>query len=128
MRPPEGVVEDFLLMNPRLPKAARWITVYAIVVRPVLWLLVMLFGALGFESSLGGGYAEAVIDHAVEIFGGLFHLVFVVVVLVGGFKLACPVLRRGAMDQRRSGTRIWAGLVDFHPAADFHAPENRAIA
>ena len=83
----EGVVEDFLLMNPRLPKAARWITVYVIVVRPVLWLLVMLFAALGFESSLDGGYAEAVIDHVVDIFGGLFHLVFVVVVVVGGFKL-----------------------------------------
>ena len=105
---PDGVVEDFLLMNPRLPKAARWITVYAIVVRPVLWLLVMLFGVLGFESSLVGDYAEAVIDHAVEIFGGLFRLVFVIVVVIGGFKLR--TLRRTGARWINVGLGLGFGL------------------
>jgi hypothetical protein len=91
---PNAAVEDFLLMNPRLPVVAQWITVYSIVVRPVLWLLVMMFSALGFESSLAGDYAEAAIDNAVEVFGGLFHLVFVVIVVIGGFKLRA--LRRAA--------------------------------
>jgi serine/threonine protein kinase len=83
----DAAAENFLLMNPRLPVTAQWITVYCIAFRPVLWLLLMMFAVLSFESSLVGDYAEAAIDHAVDIFGGLFHLVFVVIVVVGGFKL-----------------------------------------
>ncbi|HEY3394277.1 MAG TPA: hypothetical protein VGK58_16305, partial [Lacipirellulaceae bacterium] len=81
------IFEDYLLMNPRLPVAARWITVYAIVVRPVLWILVMWLGFLGLMSSLGGDHVELALDHIVDVVGGLCALIFVVVAAVGGVKL-----------------------------------------
>lgn len=111
----EGVAEDFLLMNPQLPKAARWITAYAIVVRPLLWLLAISFVVLGFESSLVGNNpeadvinAEAAIDHAIEFLAGIFDFVFVVVVAIGGFKLRA--LRRGAERWILVGLALGAGL------------------
>lgn len=107
--------EDFLLKNPRLPVAAQWITVYAIVIRPVLWMLAMLLVVLGLEASLDSDntetvvtHVEAVIDHAIDIVAGIFQLAFVVIVAVGGFKLCA--LRRGAVGWLQLGLALGVGL------------------
>ncbi len=81
------ISEDFLLMNPRLPVAARWVTVYAIVVRPLLWILVVWLGFLGLMSSLAGADVELAVEHTVDVVAGFCGLMFVMIVAIGGVKL-----------------------------------------
>ncbi len=97
-----GPEPDFVLCNPRLPRMAQWITVYALLVMPVLWLMNLAsFGDLKDPSP----YAQFVqaVQNTVGIVG---ELAVVVMLGAGGWKLRA--LRVSGPRLIRAG--IWTHL------------------
>ncbi|HOB97870.1 MAG TPA: protein kinase, partial [Verrucomicrobiota bacterium] len=94
---------DFILLNPRLPRMARAITVYALLMAPVLWLAAVLLT----PPEVGAVRVEAYAVQQCTLFvTGWGRFLGVVLLLVGGFKLRG--LRRDALRWVRQG--IWLHL------------------
>jgi hypothetical protein len=79
--------DDFVLMNPRLPRVAQWISVYTIVAKPLLWLIVTFAGVLSLSAALVEHDLEKTLTIFVAGLCSVIDFMFVVVVAVGGFKL-----------------------------------------
>ena len=111
---------DFILLNPRLPRIARAITVYAVLVAPVLWLAAVLLTPPEVRAVRVDAYA---VQQCTLFITGLGRFLGVLSLLVGGFKLrglrpdALRWVRRGiglrlAMFVVRGVGLTWADALD----------------
>ncbi len=96
--------DDFVLCNPRLPRMAKAISVYAMVVCPVLWLV----GAMASEPQHHANLYADFVQRMTDGFVHLGELVGAVIFVLGGIRL-----RR----LRPSGPRLISTAVWTHLAA-----------
>lgn len=101
---PPAPAGDFILLNPQLPRMARAITVYTVLVAPLLWLL----SALLSPPEIRPAYETAFVVQQFTVFVSSWGRFFgVVSMLLGGFKLRG--LRPDALRWIRQG--IWLRLA-----------------
>jgi tRNA A-37 threonylcarbamoyl transferase component Bud32 len=118
-RAAEGPVGDFILCHPGLPRLAQWITVYALVAVPLLWILSL---GLFEEPKRANAYAQFVetLGTQVSMIGealGTFILVTGGILLRGCRRSGPGWLRLGfgvhlAMVLVALGSSLWAELLD----------------
>ncbi|HVX10802.1 MAG TPA: serine/threonine-protein kinase [Pirellulales bacterium] len=104
---PDARDDDFVICNPRLPKIAQWICIYALVISPVLY-------ALSFASMVAFTFNENDYVIVSEVLTLPFSLLTLVVLLIGGFKLRA--LRRGALGWLKAGFVIEMVWVPIYVA------------
>jgi hypothetical protein len=101
-----GAADDFILLNPRLPRMARAITLYAILGAPLLWLL----GLLMQSPEPPASHPTALrVQQLTAFLLGTCRPIAVLMLVVGGFKLRG--LRPEALRWIRQGVWVHVGLV-----------------
>ncbi len=103
VRRPLAVEDDFVLCNPRLPRMARAISVYAMILCPVLWLVGVMVSEQQAHTNLYADFVQKMTD-------GLVHLgefVGVVIFVIGGIKLR----RLKSAGPRLISTAVWIHIV-----------------
>jgi len=96
--------DDFILCNPRLPRMAQAITVYGLLLAPLLWVLgLTLVDFTHLPKHPGAAAIEALRQFLVDVLGGLATTM---VLLVGALKLRG--LRPGAVGWLKAG--IWSRI------------------
>lgn len=116
---------DFVLCHPRLPRMAQWITVYALVVLPVLWLLSLASLRLPSEPNAYVQFVEQT-SNVVVVAGETLAML---VMLAGGWKLRALKVSgprwiragiglRWVMEAVALGSAIWILLLSKDASSD----------
>lgn len=80
--------DDFVIRNPRLPKIAQWICVYAIVCRPVMSLLMFLLSLLHPALATTDELSVATsLELSITFLLAPVDLLFMILIFIGGLKL-----------------------------------------
>ncbi len=104
---PRGAVAgDFVLLNPQLPRMARAITLYAVLVAPLLWLLGVLLSPPEIRPIHLSAFA---VQQCTLVIFGLGRFLGVVSLAVGGFRLRG--LRPDALRWIRLGLWLHLGML-----------------
>ena len=100
---PAAVANDFILCNPRLPRMAQAITVFALLVAPILWLIGLLASQEPHQANPYAVFVQTLMDKLVHL-GETF---VTAVLIAGGIKLR---------NLKRSGPPLIIGAVCLHLA------------
>ncbi|HEY9172885.1 MAG TPA: serine/threonine-protein kinase [Verrucomicrobiae bacterium] len=103
IRRPLAVEDDFVLCNPRLPRMARAISVYAMILCPVLWLVGVMVSEQPVHTNLYADFVQKMTDGFVH----LGEFVAAVIFVIGGIKLR----RLRSAGPRLISTAIWIHIV-----------------